>query len=142
MGALFNLPYAVMLAHPRLYLKHREGLLAVFGGAGRVLSAWGYGVLSLSGGVDRCANLPHAPLAMVLFCAINIPLMQQMRLWAAAPLTAVDALSAGCYAAFRSGSGLFGAGVGVAAGLVGLAVTAALERRCRAAFARAPRGGV
>ncbi len=141
-GALFNLPYAVMLLWRRWYLEHREALLVVLGGAGRVVNAFGYGLLSLWSGVDRCTSMPmHALLALALGCALQLPLMQQVRLRPAALLTGVDALGVGCYAAFRSGSALVGAGAGVAAGLAGLAVSVTLERRSRSVFARQQQQG-
>ncbi len=132
---LFELPWLAMLANRRWFLRHRESLMVWLGGAGRLMVALGHGVLSLLTGRDHCAMLQSCAWVL-LACAVNQPLIQQVRFRSAAPLIAIDAINVACYWVFKSRSAAVGAAGGLAAGVGALAVAAAVDGRCRAGFVR------
>lgn len=133
---LFCLPWLLWLGSSRRwYVRHREALVVVLGGAGRVANAL-IGVLSLLQGRDMCVSSSECFWILVLACAINFPLLQQVRLAPALALTLLDVAGLGCYAVFKTGSVLGGAAVAGLAGACGCAVSVLLERSCRAAFLR------
>lgn len=137
---LLNAPWAVLLANRRWYLQHREVLLLVLGGAGRVLSSLTHGLLTVVTGHDQCSHVPNCGCVMLLACALHYPATQQLRLKPAAVLTLVDVTGVVLYGSFTWGSLWRGVGAGVLAGAAGLAVTAGLEFRSRSAFLASWRG--
>jgi hypothetical protein len=133
-GAALLAAWLLLLCRGRWYTRHREAVMLALPGGGRVASALVHGVLSLASGRDHGACIPNCALILPVACALHYPATLQVRALPGALLTAVDALGAGCYAAFKSGSGLVGALVGLLAGAAGLGVTLLAESRCRAAF--------
>jgi hypothetical protein len=129
----FQLPWLAMLTRRRWYLSNRERLLVWLGGAGRVVVALGHGLQSVLTGQDHC-TMPQNCALVLLACTVNQPLIQQVRFRKVAPLVMIDAGNVGCYWAFRSGSAAVGLAGGLAALVSGLAVAAAVDGRCRAAF--------
>ncbi len=131
---LLNAPWAVLLANRGWYEQHRETLVVVLGGAGRVLSALTHGLFSVVSRRDHCAHIRNCAGVLLLACALHYPATQQLRFRPAAMLTLVDTVAVVLYGSFTWGSVWLGLCAGVLAGVVALAVTAEFEFRSRTAF--------